>query len=102
MTMLDIKLYEEQIRKICIELQLNKLDLFGSITTDNFGPNSDLDIIVEFKKDDTRNHFDSYFLLKNRLQNIFHRPVDIIIDGSVRNPYLKENIAKTRKNIYAS
>jgi len=67
--MLDIKRYEEQIRKICIELQLNRLDLFGSGTTDNFGPNSDLDIIV---------------------------------DGTIKNPYLKENISQTRKNIYAS
>ncbi|MCK4993463.1 MAG: nucleotidyltransferase domain-containing protein [Candidatus Omnitrophica bacterium] len=100
--MLDIKPYEEQIKKICIELQLKKLDLFGSATTENFGPNSDLDIIVEFKNDVELNRFDSYFQLKKQLQSIFHRPIDIIIDGSVKNPYLKENIAQTRKNIYAS
>ncbi len=100
--MLDIKPYEAQIKKICIELQLKRLDLFGSATTDNFGPNSDLDIIVEFKEDVNFNHFDSYFLLKKQLQDIFHRPIDVIIDGSVKNPYLKENISRTRKNIYAS
>lgn len=100
--MLDIKPYEEKIKKICTELHLKKLDLFGSATTDNFGPDSDLDIIVEFKKDVNFNHFDSYYLLKKQLQDIFHRPIDIIIDGSIKNPYLKENIAQTRKNIYAS
>jgi len=100
--MLDIKPFNKEIRKICVELQLNKLDLFGSATTDNFGPNSDLDVIVEFKKNTNINHFDNYFLLKERLQNIFHRPVDIIIDGSVKNPYLKESIAETRTNIYAA
>ncbi|MBI4651657.1 nucleotidyltransferase domain-containing protein [Candidatus Desantisbacteria bacterium] len=100
--MLDIKPYEEQIKKICIELQLKRLDLFGSATTENFGSNSDVDIIVEFKKDVDLNRFDSYFLLKTHLQNIFHRPIDIIIDGTIKNPYLKENISQTRKNIYAS
>ena len=100
--MLDIKSYEEQIKKICIELQLKQLDLFGSATTDNFGPNSDLDIIVQFKKDDNINYFDNYFRLKEQLQNIFHRSIDIIIDGSVKNPYLKESISKTRIKIYAS
>jgi uncharacterized protein len=100
--MLDIKPFNKEIRKICVELQLKKLDLFGSATTDNFGPNSDLDVIVEFKKTTALNHFDNYFLLKERLQNIFHRPVDIIIDGSVKNPYLKESIAETRTNIYAA
>lgn len=100
--MIDIKPYEEQIKKICAELHLKRLDLFGSATTDNFGPDSDLDIIVEFKKDVNFNHFDSYFLLKKGLQDIFHRPIDIIVDGSIKNPYLKKNIAQTRKNIYAS
>jgi len=100
--MLDIKPFNKEIRNICVELQLKRLDLFGSAITDNFGPNSDLDVIVEFKKNDDLNHFDSYFLLKERLQNIFHRPIDIIIDGSVKNPYLKESIAQTRVNIYAA
>lgn len=100
--MFDIKSYEEKIKKICIELHLKKLDLFGSATTDKFGPNSDLDVIVEFEKNDDYNHFDNYFALKERLQNIFHRPIDIIIDGSVKNPYLKASIAQTRKNIYVA
>jgi len=100
--MLDMKPYEDELKKICTELQLARLDLFGSATTDNFGPDSDLDIIVSFKNNADINHFDNYFLLKNRLQNIFHRPIDIIIEGSVKNPYLKESIAQTRTNIYAS
>lgn len=100
--MIDLKPYEEQIKKICVELQLKQLDLFGSATTDNFGPDSDLDIIIQFKKNADLNHFDNYFRLKEQLQSIFHRPIDIIIDGSVKNPYLKENISQTRINIYAS
>ncbi|MEA3369158.1 MAG: nucleotidyltransferase domain-containing protein [Candidatus Ratteibacteria bacterium] len=100
--MLDIRPYKEKIEKICIQLHLKRLDLFGSATTEKFGPGSDLDVIVEFKKDDNYNRFDNYFALKEQLQNIFHRPIDIIIEKSIKNPYLKASIEQTRKNIYAA
>ena len=85
-----------------MELHLKRLDLFGSATSEQFGPDSDLDIIVEFKRNEITNLFDNYIALKEQLQNIFHRPIDIIMDGSVKNPYLKASISKTRKNIYAA
>ena len=83
-------------------MHLKRLDLFGSAATEEFGSNSDIDVIVEFEENGNYNHFDSYFTLKEQLQNIFHRPIDIIIDGAVKNPYLKASIAQTRKNIYAA
>lgn len=100
--MLNIKPYEEKIKKICLELHLKRLDLFGSAVTEQFSPESDLDIIVEFKRNEITNLFDNYFALKERLQNIFHRPIDIIIEGSVKSPYLKASISQTRKNVYAA
>ena len=100
--MLDIKPHKEKITKICIQLHLKRLDLFGSATTEKFGPDSDLDVIVEFTKDDNYNRFDNYFALKEQLQNIFHRPIDIIIEKAIKNPYLKASIDQTRKNIYAA
>lgn len=100
--MLDIKPYEEKVSKICNELRLKKLDLFGSATNDNFGADSDIDIIVEFAQKENDNLFDRYFELKERLRNIFHRSVDIIVEGSVRNPFLKESLNRTRKNIYVA
>jgi len=100
--MFNIKSYEEKIKKLCVSLHLKRLDLFGSAATEEFGSNSDIDVIVEFEENGNYNHFDSYFTLKEQLQNIFHRPIDIIIDGAVKNPYLKASIAQTRKNIYAA
>ncbi|MDO9464162.1 MAG: nucleotidyltransferase domain-containing protein [bacterium] len=100
--MLDIKPYEGKVSKICNELHLKKLDLFGSATNDNFGAGSDIDIIVEFAQKENDNLFDRYFELKERLRNVFHRSVDIIIEGSVRNPFLKESLNRTRKNIYVA
>ena len=100
--MLNIKSYEEKVSKVCNELRLKKLDLFGSATNDNFGEDSDIDIIVEFAQKENDNLFNRYFELKERLRNVFHRSVDIIIEGSVRNPFLKESLNRTRKNIYVA
>jgi len=102
LVMFDIEYFEEEIKQICSGLHLKKLDLFGSATTDDFGPNSDVDVIVEFEKNENSNRFDDYFVLKEKLQNVFHRQIDIIIDGSVKNPYLQASIDQTRKNIYAA
>ena len=100
--MLDIKPYEEKVSKVCNDLRLKKLDLFGSATNDNFGADSDIDVIVEFAQKENDNLFDRYFELKERLRNVFHRSVDIIVEGSVRNPFLKESLNRTRKNIYVA
>ena len=100
--MLDIKPYEEKVSKICNELHLEKLDLFGSATNDNFRADSDIDVIVEFAQKENDNLFDRYFELKERLRNVFHRSVDIIIEGSIKNPFLKESLNRTRKNIYVA
>lgn len=100
--MIDISQYEDKIKEVCKKLHLKKLDLFGSATTDKYGPESDIDIIVEFYNEKNENLFDKYFSLKEELTNIFHRPVDIIVERSIRNPFLKQTIDSTKRNIYAA
>jgi len=100
--MLNISQYEDKIRKICVDLNLKKLDIFGSAMTGEFGPGSDIDIIVEFDNDKNENLFEKYFLLKEALGSMFHRPIDVVVEGSIKNPFLKQTISSTRKNIYAA
>lgn len=98
--MLDIKPYEDKIKKICVDLHLKSFALFGSVITDKFGAESDIDILVEFDPQKNENLFDAYFTLKEDLENIFNRPVDIVIERSVRNPFLKRSIDSTKRTIY--
>ncbi len=98
--MLDITHYEGKIRRICTSLHLKKLALFGSAVTNKFGPKSDIDVLVEFGSQKSQNLFDTYFALKEELENIFHRPVDIVVERSVKNPFLKQAINLTRRTIY--
>ena len=45
--------------------------------------------------------FDAYFGLKEALEELFGRPVDLVEAGAVRNPYLKASIEQSRENLYA-
>jgi uncharacterized protein len=100
--MLNIKKYKTQLEKICIDLKLKKIDLFGSAVSEKFNDNSDVDMLVEFEIFENENFFDKYFELKTRLENLFNRPVDIVIEHAIKNPFFKQSVEKTRKNIYAA
>ena len=99
--MMNIKNYEDKIREICNKLHIKKLALFGSAVTDEFGSKSDIDILVEFGIQKNGNLFDTYFTLKEELGKIFNKPVDIVVERSIRNPFLKKVINSEKKTVYA-
>jgi predicted nucleotidyltransferase len=60
-----------------------------------------VDVLVQF--DRSRGHlFDRYFELKESLEKLFDASVDLVIEDSLRNPYLKEAIEHSRINVYAA
>ena len=97
-----IKLLELQkdIEKICKELALQRLDLIGSGTRGDFDEKSDVDVLVTFSGDE--HLFDRYFELKQRLEKLFNRKVDVIEERAIKNPYFKKSIERDRVNIYGT
>jgi len=91
----------EAIAKICADLGVELLDVFGSATRDDFAPDSDIDVVVRFDRARGR-MFARYFDLKERLEQIFQRPVDIVLEDSIRNPYFREAIERNRVHVYES
>lgn len=62
-----MKLIENNIQKIvalCKKYKVNKLFVFGSILTNRFNDNSDVDLVVSFNKAEVSDYFDNYFDLK--------------------------------------
>src|SRR5882724_6752005 len=99
----EIALHREELRALCRRFHVRRLDLFGSAARGDFDPErSDIDLLVEFDRGAPANPFDSYFRLKEALQELFGRPVDLVEAGAVRNPYLKASIEQSRKNVYAA
>ncbi len=87
--MIDIERFRPDLEKACREFSLQRLDLVGSASRPDFASNSDVDFLVTFEGN-TR-LFDRYFGLKERLESIFERTVDLIEERAVKNPYVRDN-----------
>jgi len=78
---------------------IQRLAVFGSVLRDDFGPESDIDVLVRL---DRRRKPDLYDLVQIRddLQALWGRPVDVIEEDGLRNPYRRRHIEQTRRILY--
>jgi predicted nucleotidyltransferase len=76
MVLHGIEIPEEGIADFCRRNHIRKLALFGSILTDDFGPRSDVDVLVEFEPDPPLGLF-GFVGLQEELTSILGRPVDL-------------------------
>jgi predicted nucleotidyltransferase len=98
--MINLLQLKPKIESICRVLPIKRLDLFGSVLTQNFAPGSDVDVLVLFDSDENIDLFDKYFELKEQLEKIFKRKVDLVVDKPFRNPIFRKSVDKTRIAIY--
>jgi predicted nucleotidyltransferase len=98
--MLDVAKIIPEIENICRDTSVQRLDLFGSVLTERYSSESDVDVLVAFDYDDKVDYFTEYFNLKDRLKSIFNREVDLVVDKPFRNPVFRETVEKTRTKIY--
>jgi predicted nucleotidyltransferase len=96
--MFDIEKFEPEITDLCRRLRVGRLDVFGSATSEDFHADSDVDVLVRFEGDGGL--FDRYFDLKEGLEAIFGRPVDVVVEDALKNPYFKASIERSRKIVY--
>ncbi|BBX97799.1 hypothetical protein MLAC_30930 [Mycobacterium lacus] len=89
-----------QIQALCRELSVRRLDVFGSVVSGSFDVDtSDVDVLVEFE---VGPDFDHYFALKEGLEEIIGRPVDVVTPSGLANPYFRQRVMQTRELIYAA
>ena len=98
--MINIEKIKPQVEQVCRRLPVKRLGLFGSVLGKNFSKSSDVDILVIFDSGEDIDLFDGYFELKEQLEKIFRREVDLVVDKEFKNPILRESIDKTRVVIY--
>ena len=95
-----IELNMDKIIALCKKYKVSKLFVFGSILTNRFNKESDVDFIVNFDKAQVTDYFSNFFDLKYALESLFEREVDLLEEQAIHNPYLKENIDTTKMLIY--
>ncbi len=99
-SVLDAHLAE--VQALCRRYGVRRLEVFGSATSSAFdAQRSDLDLLVAFD-DDSAHLFDRYFGLKESLEALYGRNVDLVTVGSLKNPYFIAAVNKTRQLVYAA
>ena len=94
--------YREQVAILCQRTSARQLDAFGSAVRDDFdSETSDLDFLVEFDPLPPAQYADAYFTLKEGLEALFDRSVDLVTLSSLVNPYFRDRIAAERRTVYA-
>ncbi|ASB50291.1 hypothetical protein CDL62_15780 [Alkalitalea saponilacus] len=90
----------DQIKRLCELNKVSMLFAFGSVTTDRFNTDSDIDFIVEIDDNDPISYSDKYFNLKFQLEEILKRQIDLLEQKAIRNRFLKSEIDRTKVQIY--
>lgn len=98
----DIERHRRDLDELCRRFGVRRLALFGSATRELFDAHSDLDFLVEFKQPLRPGYADRYFGLLEGLQSLFGRPVDLVVDSAITNPYFRESVNETQTVLYAA
>ena len=91
----------DEIKHLCINYEVQRLDLFGSASSGSFrSDESDLDFLVEFQPSALEAYANAYFGLLDALNRLFGRSVDLVVESSITNPYFHQSVEQTRTSLY--
>ncbi len=92
-----------EIAELCRRFHGSRLDVFGSaVRMVDFDPvRSDIDILVSYATDTSPNMWD-YFALRDALSDLLGRKVDLVMAGSVENPFVRAGIERSRQVLYGA
>lgn len=97
-----ITLNMHRIFALCRSHRVKSLSVFGSILTDRFNDDSDVDLLVSFDTSDHErwDYVANYFGLRDALEKLLGRKVDLVVEKGLKNKYLIQNINRTKQLIY--
>lgn len=93
--------YKNNLAQLCRQNKVKSLYVFGSVLTNRFGDNSDIDMVVDIDSSNPLEYADSYFNLKFALQDLFGRPVDLLENKAIRNDLMRAQIDNSKQLVYA-
>ena len=92
----------DNVRTLCKLHKVQRLFVFGSVLSDRFKKDSDIDLVVDFKGVELYDYADNYFDFKQSLENLFKREVVLLEDKAIKNPYLRKSIDSSKQLVYGS
>jgi len=89
-----------QVVSLCKKHKVRMLYIFGSVLTDRFTDDSDVDFLVEFENVDIQDYFDNYMDFKEKLEALLNRQVDLVENQAIRNPIFRMVIDRDKRLVY--
>lgn len=97
----ELERHREEIVELCKRYGVIRLEVFGSAATGStFDEDSDVDFLYEMERG--AGYADRFFHLKDSLERLFGRPVDLVHGGSIDNPYFRKSVDASRQLVYAA
>lgn len=99
----ELTRHRAEVAALCRRFGVLRLDVFGSAATGDFDPTrSDVDFLVELDPPEGLSRFDAYFGLKEGLEALLARPVDLVAPSALANPYFAAAVERSREPLYAA
>lgn len=92
------------IRDFCKRWRIREMSLFGSILRNDFGPQSDVDVLIDHD-DDAEWDLIDHFHMQDELESLFDRRVDLVDKRAIErsdNRFIKKAVLTSAKTIYAA
>jgi len=96
----ELKDHIEQINQLCSAHDVKSLFAFGSIVSGRLTPESDIDLVVDISTEDPFDYSENYFSIKFQLEDMLHRPIDLLENKAIKNAFFKKQIDNTKVLVY--
>jgi uncharacterized protein len=90
----------KRIKQLCKEYRVKNFSVFGSVLTDSFSSESDIDFVVDFDENDPIKYTDLYFQLKEKLEQLLKRQIDLIEERGIKNSFFRKEINESKIVLY--
>lgn len=86
-----------RITELCERYHIRRLALFGSVLRDDFRPESDVDVLVEFEPGQSPGF--GFFDIQRELADLLDRPIDLVTRGFL-SPYIRDRVEHEAVTLY--
>jgi uncharacterized protein len=101
MSQAAVEIQKGVIEAFCRKWQIDEFSLFGSVLRDDFSPESDIDVLIEFSKQADWSLYE-WVEMKEELESLFDRKVDLVSKEGLKNPFRRKAILSSREVLYAA
>ena len=98
MNVIDLNI--DKLIELCDSHKVKDLYLFGSVLTESFNDSSDIDMLIQFNQVELLDYFDNYMDLKEKLEELFNRPIDLVESQAIKNPIFRQIVDRDKKLVY--